>query len=51
MDNNKNRIKDRKKSNADLRKIAPRDNEDVGIINGQKVDVHESRHEKNKSKS
>lgn len=49
MDNNKNRMKDREKSNAELRKIAPKDNADVGIINGQKIGVHESRHERSKS--
>lgn len=49
MDNNKNRMKDREKSNADLRKMKPKDNADVGIINGQKIGVHESRHEKSRS--
>lgn len=36
MDNNKNRVKDRKKSNPELRKMEPKDNADVGIINGKK---------------
>jgi hypothetical protein len=49
MDNNKNRMKDREKSNATLRKMEPRDNADVGIINGQKIGVHESKHERSKS--
>lgn len=49
MDNNKNRVKDREKSNATLRKMEPKDNADLGIINGQKIGVHESRHEKSKS--
>jgi hypothetical protein len=31
MDNNKNRLKDRPKSNADLRKMQPKDNSDLGI--------------------
>lgn len=46
MDNNKNRLKDRPKSNAELRKMQPKDNADVGISDGRKVGVHESRHEK-----
>ena len=37
MDNNKNRIKDRPKSNAELRKIDPKHNSDLGIINGRKI--------------
>lgn len=46
MDNNKNRMKDRPKSNPELRKMKPRDNADLGIINAQKIDVHTSKHEK-----
>ncbi|MFA9422750.1 MAG: hypothetical protein ACERLG_04185 [Sedimentibacter sp.] len=46
MNNNKNRMKDREKSNADLRKIEPKSNADVGIINGQIIGVHESDNEK-----
>lgn len=46
MDNNKNRMKDREKSNADLRKMQPKNNADVGIINGQVIGVHEGKHEK-----
>ena len=34
MDNNKNRMKDREKSNSELRKIDPTGNADVGIENG-----------------
>lgn len=49
MDNNKNRMRDREKSNAELRKMKPKDNADVGIINGQKIGVHESKHEKSRS--
>ena len=45
MDNNKNRMRDREKSNAELRKIDPKANSDLGIINGQKIRVHESKHE------
>ena len=36
MDNNKNRMKDREKSNSELRKIDPTGNADVGIENGEK---------------
>lgn len=46
MDNNKNRLKDRPKSNAELRKIDPKENADLGIKEGQKIGVHESKHEK-----
>jgi len=37
MDNNKNRLKDRPKSNAELRKMHPNDNSDLGIIEGKKI--------------
>ncbi len=47
MKNNKNRVKDRPKSNPELRKMKPHENADVGIIDGNKVGVHESRPEKN----
>lgn len=47
MDNNKNRMKDRKKSNPELRKMEPRDNSDAGIADGRKTGVHDGRHEKN----
>lgn len=46
MNNNKNRIKDRYKSNPKLRKMDPKDNSDLGIIDGKKLGVHESKHEK-----
>ncbi len=46
MDNNKNRIKDREKSNTELRKMKPKENADVGMINGQIIGVHEGKHEK-----
>lgn len=46
MNNNKNRRKDREKSNPELRKMEPRDNADVGIIDGQIIGVHEADHEK-----
>lgn len=46
MDNNKNRRKDREKSNPELRKIDPKNNADAGFIDGVKIGVHESEHEK-----
>lgn len=49
MDNNKNRIKDREKSNTELRKMKPKENADVGIENGQVIGVHEGKHEKHRS--
>ena len=41
-------MKDRDKSNPELRKMKPKDNSDVGIINGQKIGVHDGGHEKSK---
>jgi len=49
MDNNKNRIKDREKSNAELRKMKPKENADVGMENGQIIGVHEGKHEKSRN--
>ena len=49
MDNNKNRMKDREKSNAELRKMDPKNNADVGITNGKVIGVHEGKHEKSRS--
>ncbi len=46
MNNNKNRMRDRDKSNSNLRKIDPKNNADVGIINGQIIGVHEGKNEK-----
>lgn len=48
MDNNKNRMKDRDKSNPELRKMDPRENADAGIVNGKKIGVHDGKHEKGK---
>jgi len=47
MDNNKNRTRDRKKSNPELRKMKPKENADVGIIDGNKIGVYNGKHEKN----
>ncbi|MDF2591889.1 MAG: hypothetical protein K0S75_1355 [Clostridia bacterium] len=49
MNNNKNRMRDREKSNPELREMQPKDNADVGIINGQIIGVHESKHEKSRT--
>lgn len=46
MKDNKNRVKDRPKSNPELRKMKPRENADAGIIDGKKIGMNESRHEK-----
>ncbi|SHE97110.1 hypothetical protein [Clostridium fallax] len=40
MDNNKNRMKDKPKSNAELRKMKPKENSDLGIINGVKIGAY-----------
>lgn len=37
MDNNKSRLKERKRSQAELRKMYPKDGADVNIINGVKI--------------
>ncbi len=42
MDNNKNRMKDRPKSNPELRKMKPKENADVGIIEGRKTGQQDS---------
>jgi len=49
MDNNKNRLKDRPKSNAELRKMDPKENANVGIKEGQKIGVHEGKNEKSRT--
>jgi len=49
MDNNKNRMRDREKSNSELRKMKPKENADVGMINGQIIGVHEGKHEKSRN--
>ena len=50
MNNNKNRLKDRHKSNPELRKMKPLENADLGLIDGEKQGVHDGGHEKNKKK-
>jgi hypothetical protein len=39
-------MKDREKSDPELRRIKPKENADVGIANGRKLGIHESKHEK-----
>ena len=46
MDNNKNRARERPKSNPELRKMKPKENADLGIKGGRKLDVHDGGHEK-----
>ncbi len=49
MDNNKNRMKDREKSNSELRKMKPKENAGAGIKNGQITGVHEGKHERSRT--
>lgn len=49
MDNNKNRLRDREKSKAELRKIDPSRFSDLGLKEGQAIGVHESKHEKSRA--
>ena len=46
MKNYKNRIREREKSNSELRKMEPKDNEDVGIVDGKILGIHDGGHEK-----
>jgi hypothetical protein len=45
VNNNKNRTKDRPKSNPELRKMKSKENADIGIINGIKIRLHFRGHE------
>ncbi|MEG1001823.1 hypothetical protein [Clostridium sp.] len=40
MDNNKNRLKDRPKSNAEMRKMYSESGAEIGIDNGKKAGAH-----------
>lgn len=42
MDNNKNRLKDRPKSKAELRKMYSEHGSELGIENGQKIGAKDS---------
>ncbi len=46
MNNNKNRMKDRPKSNPEQRKMKPTENANAGIINGKKIGLHDAGTEK-----
>lgn len=46
MDNNKNLRKTDEKSNAELRKMFPKDGEDIGFIGGEKVGNTEKKYTK-----
>lgn len=47
MKNNKNRLRDREKTNPELRKMKPKDNSDVGIKeDGQHTGTHDGDREK-----
>ncbi len=46
MKNNKNRMREREKSNSELRKMEPKDNSDVGIVDGKILGIHDGGHEK-----
>lgn len=41
MDNNKNRMKETDKTNAELRKMFPQGGGDIGIKNGVKIDAND----------
>lgn len=43
MNKNKNRLKDKPKSNAELRKMKPKENSDLGIINTNKTGQTDSK--------
>jgi hypothetical protein len=43
MDNNKNRRQDRPKSDPEKRKMKPKENADVGIIDGKKLSSDDHR--------
>lgn len=46
MHNNKNLQKMEEKTNSEMRKMFPKDGDDIGIENGQKVDSTEIKHKK-----
>jgi hypothetical protein len=49
MNNNKNRVKDRPKSNPELRQIKPKEFADAGILGGKTIGVHSGGHEKKRT--
>lgn len=40
MHNNKGRLRERPTTNAEMRKIDPKGNADLGIVNGEKIGAH-----------
>jgi hypothetical protein len=46
MKNNKNRLRDREKSNPELRRMKPKENADVGMVDGKPTGTHSSKREK-----
>lgn len=48
MDHNKNRLRDRDKTNPELRRMKPKENADAGIKNGEKIGPHGTGHEKSR---
>ncbi|MGX4600948.1 hypothetical protein [Faecalimicrobium sp. JNUCC 81] len=49
MDNNKNRLKDRPKSNSELRKMYSEHGSELGIEDGQKIGAKDSGSNKTKT--
>ncbi|MFA7550346.1 MAG: hypothetical protein WCZ68_06365 [Sedimentibacter sp.] len=39
-------MREREKSNSELRKMEPKDNSDVGIVDGKILGIHDGGHEK-----
>ncbi len=48
MKKNKNRMRDRDHSNAERRKMRPKQNADLGIADEKHIGTHSSGHEKGK---
>ncbi len=51
MDNNKNRMKDRTKSNAELRKMYFEHGSEIGVKDGEKIGARNSGTNKTKGKT
>lgn len=51
MDNNKNRMKETKKTNAEMRKMFPQGGGDIGIQNGVKIDANDIKFSKQPNQS
>ena len=46
MNNNKNLLKTRDKSNSEMRKIFPKDGDDIGIVDGDHIGSTEKKYTK-----